>query len=44
MAHRSGLGKDDIKILGVGAGATMIAALSGNQVDVAYGVDPYVRR
>ncbi len=42
MAHRSGLAKDDVKILGVGAGATMIAALSGNQVDVAYGVDPYV--
>ncbi len=42
MAHRSGLSKDDVKIVGVGAGSTMIAALSGNQVDVAYGVDPYV--
>jgi NitT/TauT family transport system substrate-binding protein len=42
MAHRSGLSKDDVKIIGVGAGATMIAALAGNQVDLAYGVDPYV--
>jgi NitT/TauT family transport system substrate-binding protein len=42
MAHRSGLSKDDLKIVGVGAGSTMIAALSGNQVDAAYGVDPYV--
>ena len=42
MAHRSGLSKDDVKVIGVGAGSTMIAALSGNQVDVAYGVDPYV--
>ena len=41
MAHRAGLGKDDLKIVGVGGGATMISALSGNQVDAAYGNDPY---
>ena len=41
MAHRAGLGKDDIKIIGVGGGATMISALTGNQVDAAYGNDPY---
>jgi NitT/TauT family transport system substrate-binding protein len=41
MAHRAGLGKDDLKIVGVGGGATMIAALAGNQVDAAYGNDPY---
>jgi NitT/TauT family transport system substrate-binding protein len=42
MAHRAGLGKDDLKIVGVGAGSTMISALAGNQVDAAYGTDPYV--
>ncbi|HTD37087.1 MAG TPA: ABC transporter substrate-binding protein [Candidatus Limnocylindrales bacterium] len=41
MAHRAGLGKDDLKIVGVGGGATMISALAGNQVDAAYGNDPY---
>jgi NitT/TauT family transport system substrate-binding protein len=41
MAHRAGLGKDDLKIIGVGGGATMISALSGNQVDATYGNDPY---
>jgi len=41
MAHRAGLGKDDLKIVGVGGGSTMISALSGNQVDAAYGNDPY---
>jgi NitT/TauT family transport system substrate-binding protein len=41
MAHRAGLGKEDLKIVGVGGGATMIAALAGNQVDAAYGNDPY---
>jgi NitT/TauT family transport system substrate-binding protein len=41
MAHRAGLGKDDVKIVGVGGGATMISALSGNQVDATYGNDPY---
>ncbi|MBV9440929.1 MAG: ABC transporter substrate-binding protein [Candidatus Eremiobacteraeota bacterium] len=42
MAHRAGLGKDDIKVVGVGGGATMMAAISGNQVDAALGNDPYV--
>jgi NitT/TauT family transport system substrate-binding protein len=41
MAHRAGLGKDDLKIFGVGGGATMISALTGNQVDATYGNDPY---
>jgi NitT/TauT family transport system substrate-binding protein len=41
MAHRAGLGKDDLKIVGVGGGATMISALVGNQVDVTWGTDPY---
>lgn len=41
MAHRAGMGKDDIKIIGVGGGATMMSALSGKQVDAAYGNDPY---
>ena len=41
MAHRAGLGKEDVKIVGVGGGATMISALTGNQVDAAYGNDPY---
>ncbi|MDB5028166.1 MAG: myristoyl transferase, partial [Candidatus Eremiobacteraeota bacterium] len=40
-AHRAGLSKDDIKIIGVCGGATMISALNGNQVDAAYGKDPY---
>jgi NitT/TauT family transport system substrate-binding protein len=42
MAHRANLAKDDVKIVGVGAASTMIAALTGNQVDMALGVDPYV--
>lgn len=41
MAHRAGLGKDDVKIIGVGGGATMISALTANQVDATYGNDPY---
>jgi NitT/TauT family transport system substrate-binding protein len=41
MAHRAGLGKDDLKIVGVGGGSTMISALAGNQVDATYGNDPY---
>ncbi|BDE06419.1 nitrate ABC transporter substrate-binding protein [Vulcanimicrobium alpinum] len=41
MAKRAGLGKDDVKIVGVGGGATMISALAGSQVDAAYGNDPY---
>ncbi len=42
MAHRAGLGKDDVKFIGVGGSATMISALVGNQVDGAVGTDPYV--
>jgi NitT/TauT family transport system substrate-binding protein len=42
MGHRAGLGKDDVKIVGVGGGSTMISAISGNQVDGAFGNDPYV--
>ena len=41
IAHKAGLAKDDIKIVGVGGGSTMISALVGNQVDAAYGNDPY---
>lgn len=41
MGHRAGLGKDDLKIIGVGGGSTMISALAGNQVDATYGNDPY---
>ncbi len=42
MAHRAGLGRDDIKMVGVGAASTMISALAGGQVDGAIGTDPYV--
>lgn len=42
MAHRAGLGKDDVKVVGVGGGATMMSAITGNQVDGALGNDPYV--
>ncbi len=42
MAHRAGLGKDDVKVVGVGGGSTMISAVVGNQVDAALGNDPYV--
>ena len=41
LAKRAGLGKDDVKIVGVGGGATMMSALAGNQVDASYGSDPY---
>ena len=41
MAKRAGLLRDDLKIVGVGGGSTMISALVGNQVDAAYGNDPY---
>ena len=42
MAHRAGLGKDDVKVVGVGGGATMISSIVANQVDGALGNDPYV--
>jgi len=42
MAHRAGLGKDDVKVVGVGGGATMISSIVANQVDGAFGNDPYV--
>jgi NitT/TauT family transport system substrate-binding protein len=42
MAHRAGLTRDDIKIIGVGGGGTAIAALSGGTVDAAFGNDPFV--
>jgi len=41
MAKRAGLGRDDIKIIGVGAGATAPAALAGGQVDGTLGNDPF---
>jgi NitT/TauT family transport system substrate-binding protein len=41
IGHRSGLNRDDIKTIGVGGGATVMAALSGGQVDVALALDPF---
>lgn len=41
MAHRAGMSKDDIVVVGVGGGPTMPAALEGRQVDAAFGNDPY---
>ena len=41
MARRAGVARDDIKFVGVGGGATMPAALNGNQVDAAFGNDPF---
>ena len=41
IGHRSNLGKDDMKTVGVGGGATVMAALQGGQVDVALANDPY---
>jgi NitT/TauT family transport system substrate-binding protein len=41
IGHRNGLSRDDIKTVGVGGGATVMAALLGNQVDVAFANDPY---
>lgn len=42
MAHRAGLGRDDVTFVGVGGGSTMPAALQGGQVDAAIGNDPFV--
>jgi NitT/TauT family transport system substrate-binding protein len=41
MAKQAGISRDDIKFVGVGAGATMPAALAGGQVDAAMGNDPF---
>jgi NitT/TauT family transport system substrate-binding protein len=41
MAKQAGISRDDIKFVGVGAGATMPAALAGGQVDAAIGNDPF---
>jgi NitT/TauT family transport system substrate-binding protein len=41
MAKQAGISRDDIKFVGVGAGATVQAALSGGQVDAAIGNDPF---
>ncbi|MFN2461275.1 MAG: ABC transporter substrate-binding protein [Candidatus Velthaea sp.] len=41
MGKRAGLGRDDIKVVGVGGGSTMPAALAGGQVDGALGNDPF---
>jgi NitT/TauT family transport system substrate-binding protein len=42
MAHRAGLGRDEVNFIGVGGGSTMPAALGGGQVDAAIGNDPFV--
>jgi NitT/TauT family transport system substrate-binding protein len=39
--HLNGLAKDDVKTVGVGGGATVMAALQSGQVDVALANDPY---
>ncbi|MBC5810743.1 MAG: ABC transporter substrate-binding protein [Candidatus Eremiobacteraeota bacterium] len=41
LAHRNGFSKEDIKTVGVGGGATVMAALQSGQVDVALANDPY---
>src|ERR1700676_983334 len=41
IGHRNGLGRDDIKTVGVGGGGTVMAALQSGQVDVALANDPY---
>jgi NitT/TauT family transport system substrate-binding protein len=41
IGHRNGLGREDIKTVGVGGGATVMAALQSGQVDVALANDPY---
>lgn len=42
MAKVAGMTKDDIKVIGVGGGSTMIAALQGGRVEAAFGNDPFV--
>lgn len=41
IGHRNGVSKDDIHTVGVGGGATVMAALQSGQVDVALANDPY---
>jgi NitT/TauT family transport system substrate-binding protein len=41
IAHRNGVARDDIKTVGVGGGATVMAALQSGQVDVVFALDPY---
>ncbi len=41
IAHRNGIAHDDIKTVGVGGGATVMAAVQTGQVDVAFALDPY---
>ena len=42
MAKVAGMSKDDIKVIGVGGGSTMVAALQGGRVEAAFGNDPFV--
>ena len=44
MAHKAGLGKEEITFIGVGGGSTMPAALAGGQVAAAFGNDPFVTK
>ena len=41
IGHRAGLSNSDIRTVGVGGGATVMAALQNNQVDAALANDPY---
>ncbi|MBV8152030.1 MAG: ABC transporter substrate-binding protein [Candidatus Eremiobacteraeota bacterium] len=41
LAKQSGLARDDVKYLGVGAGATVIAAMDRGVVDAAFATDPF---
>jgi NitT/TauT family transport system substrate-binding protein len=42
MAHKAGLSRDDVKIIGVGGGGMATAALAGGTVDATFGSDPFV--
>lgn len=41
IGHRNGLKKDEIHTVGVGGGATVMAAIQSGQVEVALANDPY---
>lgn len=41
IAHRAGIAKGAVRTVGVGGGATVMAALQSGQVDVAFANDPY---
>ena len=41
IAHRNGVPNGEVKTVGVGGGATVMAALQNNQVDAAFANDPY---